>query len=169
MVYERRGSCLAIGARNSTPALRRKEPRKLRLPHNLTRMRTPRSKEVTELRDARARYTDIVATLHILGGVDKCGACRLKRTRTLIGGRLSSTIHSDGAHTLPQMAACPRDNVKTSRALAQHKKRECLRQWHGKNHYPNWKKIARPRAPKAAEIIQKRITTLVSAQPFFSK
>ena len=37
------------------------------------------------------------------------------------------------------------------------------------NPYASWKKQARPSAPNAAAMIQKRMTTLVSAQPSFSK
>ena len=130
-------------------------------------MLAPSLKEGRELRDARARHAYVIGALDLLGPIDKRRTLRLERTRGVIGLRGATAIHGNGAHALG-VSQRPADDIETGFALTQNEQAKDISK-SMKDHYPNWKNRARPTAPKAAAIIQKRMTTLVSAQPFFSK
>ena len=125
-------------------------------------MFAPGLKEARELRDARARHAYVIGALDLFGPIDKRRTSSLERTRGVIGLRGAAAIHGNGAYALG-MCQRPAGDIETGFALTQNEQAKDI------SHYPNWKNRARPTAPKAAAIIQKRMTTLVSAQPFFSK
>ena len=167
VVGQRRGGRLAVGARNGDPVVGRQAVGKLGLTHDLGSVIAASLKECRELRDARACHAYVVGSLYLLGAIDKRRAHSLERTRGVIGLGGTAAIDGDGTHALG-VCKRPASNIKTGLTLAQNEQAKGICKRHEK-HYPNWKNKARPRAPNAAATIQKRMTTLVSAQPFFSK